>query len=251
MVTGMATVMVTAMTTLMKNRMIDIHNHFMPDVDDGSQSLDMTKLLFKEAVNQGIDTIFLTPHVNSSETRVSREVHKEKFEMLLPIANTFGIKLFLGAEIYMPHRLPDVNYFDYVLGHSKALLIEFSPYMETPIVDHAYNLKHRGYDIIIAHIERYKYLSMEDIIELKQIGIYLQVNASSVIKAGHPEHAKRARMLLKHNFIDFVASDSHNMTTRPPRLKEAYAELVKMKGEHVANQLCFENQQLLLLKHNE
>ena len=247
----MATVMVTAMTTHMKNRMIDIHNHFMPDVDDGSQSLDMTRELFQKAIDQGIDTIFLTPHVNSSETRVSRDVHQEKFEMLVPIAHSFGITLQLGAEIYIPYRLPDINYFEYVMGHSKALLIEFSPYMETPIVDHAYNLKHRGYEIIIAHVERYRYLTMEDIIELKQLGIYLQVNASSVIKAGHPEHAKQARMLIKHNVIDFVASDSHNLTTRPPRLKEAYAELIKMKGEDVANQLCHENQQSLLLKHNE
>lgn len=248
----MAMVMGTAMgmTTVMKKAMIDIHNHFMPDVDDGSKSIDMSKKLFELASNQGVTTIFLTPHVNSSETKVSRDVHKEKYQVLKPIAASYGIELYLGAEIYLPFRLPDLAYDKLVLGDSKALLVEFSPYMETPILDHTYNLKQRGFDVIVAHVERYKYLSIEDIIELKQQGIYLQVNASSVIKAGHPEHAKRARLLLKHDLIDFVASDSHNLTTRPPRLLQAYEALRKLKNEDVAKHLLSTHQMNILFKHN-
>ena len=247
----MAMVMAMDTTIVMKKAMIDIHNHFMPEVDDGSKSFEMSKELFSIAASQGVTTIFLTPHVNSSETKVSRDVHQTTYEKLKPMAAALGIDLYLGAEIYIPFRLPDLEFADYVLGSSKAILIEFSPYMETPIVDHAYNLKHRGFDVIIAHVERYNYLTMEDIIELKQLGIYLQVNASSVIKSGHPEYAKRARMLIKHNVVDFVASDSHNLTTRPPRLLQAYKELCKLKNETVANQLLSSNQMNVLFKHNQ
>ncbi|MGB0174856.1 MAG: CpsB/CapC family capsule biosynthesis tyrosine phosphatase [Acholeplasmataceae bacterium] len=230
--------------------MIDIHNHFMPDVDDGSKSIEMSKELLQIASDQGVTTIFLTPHVNSSETRVSRDIHMKQYNALKPLAQRLGIDLYLGAEIYIPYRLPDLEYSTLTLGDSKAILIEFSPYMETPILDHAYNLKHRGFEVIIAHVERYNYLTVEDMIELKHIGVYLQVNASSVIKAGHPEHAKRARMLIKHDLIDFVASDSHNTTSRPPRLLQAYKELCKLRNESTAKQLLSDNQIKLLFKHN-
>ena len=248
MATAMAMVMVT--TTVMKKAMIDIHNHFMPDVDDGSKSIEMSKELLQIASDQGVTTIFLTPHVNSSETRVSRDIHMKQYNALKPLAQRLGIDLYLGAEIYIPYRLPDLEYSTLTLGDSKAILIEFSPYMETPILDHAYNLKHRGFEVIIAHVERYNYLTVEDMIELKHIGVYLQVNASSVIKAGHPEHAKRARMLIKHDLIDFVASDSHNTTSRPPRLLQAYKELCKLRNESTAKQLLSDNQIKLLFKHN-
>ena len=52
MATGMAMAMVTVIVTKMK-KIIDIHNHSMYGVDDGSNNLEMTKILFLNSRKQG------------------------------------------------------------------------------------------------------------------------------------------------------------------------------------------------------
>ena len=135
--------------------MIDIHNHLLYGVDDGSENLDMTIKLFEEYKKQGITTAFLTPHVNSSVSKEHRDRHIEKFNHLKPIAKKYNIDIHLGAEIYIPYRMPKLNFNEYVLGNSNALLVEFSIYNETPINDHIHNLISEGFDVVIAHVERY------------------------------------------------------------------------------------------------
>ena len=233
-------------TDIIMKTMIDIHTHLIPGADDGSKTLEETKKIFLKYIDQGVKKIFLTPHVNSSVSKKSREYHREYFDVLKEISRSYGLELFLGAEIYLPFRLPDLDYSKYTLGNSNALLVEFSPYNESPILDHAYNLKKRGYDIIVAHVERYSYLEINQIRELKNIGIYIQVNASSLLKKGNVEYSKRAKKLLKENLVDFIATDCHGLIKRPPFLKEAFNFLCKFVGKEYAKDLVFYNQEKLL-----
>ena len=40
----------------------DVHSHYMPKVDDGSSSADMTMKMLRMARDEGIRSIVLTPH---------------------------------------------------------------------------------------------------------------------------------------------------------------------------------------------
>ena len=42
--------------------MIDFHNHVLPSIDDGSQSLEMTLEMLECAYNQGITDVVNTVH---------------------------------------------------------------------------------------------------------------------------------------------------------------------------------------------
>ena len=42
--------------------MIDFHNHILPDVDDGSKSIEMTLDMFRSAELQGITDVVNTVH---------------------------------------------------------------------------------------------------------------------------------------------------------------------------------------------
>lgn len=227
--------------------MIDIHTHFMYEVDDGSSNLEMTKELLKISSSQGVKTIFLTPHVYSLSETAKFSEYNEKFMKISKIAKSFGINCFLGAEIYISFRIPEIDFNKFSMGNSKVLLIEFSTILKTPILEHSYNLIKKGFKIIIAHVERYQYLSIEDIYNLKKMGIYIQVNASSFIKKGKSKHLTLAWKYLENDLVDFVASDSHNLTSRPPNLKMAYDIIEKKIGTKKVNDLFFKNASKILL----
>jgi protein-tyrosine phosphatase len=193
--------------------MIDIHNHSLFGVDDGAKDLAMSLAMIQQAISVGIKKIYLTPHVNGSAQKASRETHIKHFQILKDAAKDLPIELELWAEIYIGQSLPKLNWNDYVV-HNNYLLVEFSPVVESPIVDLCYNLTKKGYRVVLAHIERYGYLTIEDLYELKDIGVTLQVNASSLLGKGQWFHSLRAKKYKKLDLIDVVASDSHDNIKR-------------------------------------
>lgn len=46
----------------MPSRLIDIHTHILPTVDDGAEDQNMSLLMLLRAKEQGITHIFATPH---------------------------------------------------------------------------------------------------------------------------------------------------------------------------------------------
>jgi protein-tyrosine phosphatase len=237
----MVTAMVMAMITHMIQKMIDIHTHIMYGVDDGSKDLNMTKEMLSMSISQGVNVIFLTPHINSSLSEEKFNEYKKRFNEISLLANSFGIECYLGAEIYISFRLPDIDFKKYVMGKSNALLIEFSTIIQNQVLDHSYNLIKKGFKVIVAHVERYDYLSINDIVDLKNMGALIQVNASSLIKRGKSKHINRAWKYIRNNLVDFVASDSHNVTSRIPNMNKAHSILTKKISKEKVNDLFFKN----------
>jgi hypothetical protein len=71
--------------------MIDIHNHILYGVDDGSKDLDMSLAMLKEEMEQGVSTIYLTPHQN--QQTLTGPLLKERYQSFLE-----ELKEVLGAE---------------------------------------------------------------------------------------------------------------------------------------------------------
>ena len=42
--------------------MIDIHNHILPNIDDGSKSFEESINILKQAYESGVTDIIVTPH---------------------------------------------------------------------------------------------------------------------------------------------------------------------------------------------
>ena len=87
--------------------MIDFHAHILPNIDDGSRSIDETFNLIKEAQNVGFDEIVLTPHYKETvfETDVAeRGVWLDAITKNLTTKN-IKAKLYLANEIYMTDNI--------------------------------------------------------------------------------------------------------------------------------------------------
>lgn len=228
-------------------KIIDIHNHMMPYVDDGAREIDTTKKMIEECSIQGIGSVFLTPHVNSSVSKANRETHIKMFLKIKEIANKVKLNVYLGAEIFISDKIPNLDFKKFVMGDSNALLVEFSTYYSSPIIDICHDLIKKGFKVIVAHIERYNYLELDDLYELKNMGVYIQVNASSVLK-NMIFKKNKSLLYIKRGLVDFIASDSHNITNRPQNLKIAYKKIEKSISKKVAKELFFENQSKILIK---
>jgi protein-tyrosine phosphatase len=160
-----------------------------------------------------------------------------RYAALKDYCKELPITLLLGAEIFIGHKIPDLDLSALTFGSKNTLLVEFSPFNETPIVDIVFNLIKRGFQVVIAHVERYQYLTYEELLELKTMGAFLQVNTTSVLKLGHPAHAKKGRDFIRKKLIDIIATDSHNFDTRPPNLDKAFEELKTLVDETYAKSL--------------
>lgn len=208
--------------------MIDIHTHILPNVDDGSKDLETSILMIEREIEQGVTDIVLTPHVQSRVTKANTAKRKAQFELLRDEVSKRGlnINLHLGAEI-MYHSHIDTDFSKYQFGKQNYVLIEFSTKAESPIEDVCYDVMAMGYQVIVAHIERYNYLTIEDIQKIKLSGALIQVNASAILNHDKLANKKTVKKLIKFNLIDIIATDTHNMDKRPPNLLEAKTYLKK------------------------
>ncbi len=186
--------------------MVDIHTHILYGVDDGSDSKEVSKYLLDQAKANNITKILLTPHQNEETNNI--EELKSKFDSFIEEFKDYGIEFYLGSEIYYYDKMLDDldNNKLLTLNNTKYVLLEFSTLIETDIKGIVYDTFMRGYNPIIAHIERYTYLKLEDYYEIKGQGALIQVNSKSFLNKAYK---KQLKYLLKNNLIDFISSDCH------------------------------------------
>lgn len=114
--------------------LIDVHNHSMPGVDDGSPDMDTTFHMFQMAYENDIRAIILTPHYRSSMPDEVTHNRYKAFQKALWVAEKVSpdLKLYLGAELFYDSemlkklqsgRAPTLN-------GTRYILVEFPVYAE-------------------------------------------------------------------------------------------------------------------------
>jgi protein-tyrosine phosphatase len=132
------------------------------------------------------------------------------------------------------------------MGDSDYLLIElptnhFYDFHETFL----YSLQDRGYKIILAHIERYRIFKEQPqkLGELVEQGMFAQVTSKYLTDR---KNRKKGLDWIKSGWIHIIASDAHDLSFRPPLMKEAYKLIEKRFGECAAIWLFEENPRAIL-----
>ena len=55
---------------------VDIHSHFLYDIDDGPKDIEGSISMLKEMKSEGISTVFSTPHFNIGEIKIEEFIKK-------------------------------------------------------------------------------------------------------------------------------------------------------------------------------
>ncbi len=191
--------------------MLDIHAHLIPGIDDGAIDISMSKGMIETYKKEGINNVICTPHMNYLNKDI--DSIKKAFENLKLSFKEANINLYLGSEIYYyENMIKDLKNNELLtLNNSKYILVEFSMQKSVNIPEVIYDLVVNGYIPIVAHIERYDYLTSKDLNEIKKNGGLIQINSLSFI---HKSYKKTLKYLLKNKMVDFISSDCHNDTDR-------------------------------------
>lgn len=230
--------------------MIDIHNHILFGIDDGSKSLSESINIIKKAISNGYTDIVLTPHYRFKQNFVCNNINK--YKRFVELQNEverleLPINLYLGNEITI-----DEDLFYYLnaeeampLNGTRYLLIElpFSNVFEglDSVID---RLIAKGNVPIIAHPERYLYYeNLSEFERLLKKGVLFQGNISSLYgKYGGKVKATLEEML-KKNMIHFMASDIHSDSqTSYDRVDDAKRRVEELtRSKSIADDLFINN----------
>ena len=191
----------------------DWHSHILPDVDDGIRSMKEALAVLARYEELGFREVWLTPHI--MEDIPNTTVHlRERFAELRE-AYKGGIQLHLAAENMLDTLFEERLEADDLLPiGSKAdhLLVETS-YFNPPL--DLYGLLEKiiskGLRPILAHPERYTYMTTADYRRLKEKGVLFQMNMASLVGAYGGEPRQKVGMLLSEHWINYLGSDIHRL----------------------------------------
>ena len=232
--------------------MIDIHNHILVDADDGPKSLEDTIALLRQAKEQGINAIVVTPHhlhprYSNNFDAVTKSI--EELNKIDEIAK-LNIQLYPGQEIRLSDQiLQDIEQHKiYGINYTKYLLIEL-PSNEVPHYTKKllYEIQNKGYIPIIAHPERNKAIARDInlLYELINNGSLSQVTASSLSGELGKNLQKISIKMIEHNLIHFIASDAHNAINRPFMVESLFGN-PKLKKFREEIDMFFKNNEALI-----
>lgn len=195
----------------------DLHSHFIPGIDDGSQSIEETITLLQEMIALGYKKVITTPHIMSDYYKNTPEIILGGLEKVkAAIAeNKLDIEIEAAAEYYLDDFFEEkVEAKQLLTFGNNNILFELPFVSEPPMLNRAiFAMQTVGYRPIIAHPERYTfwYNDFSKYEALQDKGVLLQLNINSL--SGHypPETKKMAIKLIDAGMISYLGSDCHNL----------------------------------------
>lgn len=196
---------------------VDLHSHLIPGIDDGAQNVHQSIVLIRKMMDLGIRKIITTPHIMADYYRNTPETINKGLDILREelVKQDMNIPVEAAAEYYLDET------FDSKLAKGNILTIGDSYLLfEISFVNYPQNLfdiiekiKDKGYKPVLAHPERYPYLSesVDNYRRIKDTGCYFQLNTIALTGYYGKQSQKIGEQLIDNMMIDFISSDMHHL----------------------------------------
>ncbi len=215
-------------------RLIDLHCHILPGLDDGARDLDDSTAMAEQARQDGIEVVCATPHIRHDH-RVPIEEIAGRVAELQDHLDTRGIGVAIapGGELAATAAdgLTDAELARVSLGGAGGwVLLEPAPGpLDATLVALARRLLERGARTIVAHPERHAGAEFEDHLrDLVAHGCLIQWTAEFIALS---EPGGYVMGLARDGLVHLLGSDSHSAHIgRPVRLAAAVGRLGEVRS---------------------
>lgn len=219
----------------------DIHTHILPAIDDGAKNVKESISLLNTMRRQGITKVIATPHfyANESDNPVLDKTNVTKAYDKIKEFIQNGMRILCGFEVHYFSGISDcAQLSSLTIEEGKYMLLELPFYgIDDRVINEVADLHlNCGLNIILAHIERYcadPYF--DDILSLIEDGFaYGQLNCDSLLSR---RGRKIALNLINDGYVSLLATDTHSVSARPPKMDIALKEVEKRLGHEVKKAL--------------
>ena len=213
---------------------IDLHSHILPQLDDGSDSVEMSLAMLYQMAEQGVDVVCATSHYYAKYSSIPAfcERRAEALERLSSVLTAELPRVLPAAEVaYFPH-MEEQDLMPLCIQGTRTLMLEmpFSDWTGLQLETVEALVLDCRYDVVLVHPERFCFSksNRHKLEKLAELPIGLQVNAGSLLRWGT---RRLALDILQMAHMPLLGSDCHNLTSRPPNLKEGRKVVMQKLGE--------------------
>ncbi len=213
----------------------DFHTHILPNLDDGSVSIEQSLEMLKMEAKSGVKRVVFTPHFYPHESSISEflQARNHAYNSLLEATKDIpGLpEMYLGAEVYFYRGMAASEDLKHLtIAGSRYILVEMPEgYWSEGMYEELESMYKNGLYPIIAHLDRYiTPFNTQGIPEkLARLPVLVQMNTQAL-----DSFWKRKQFLkyLKKDMVHLIGTDCHNCTSRPPKMQEA-TKWLKPLGE--------------------
>lgn len=194
----------------------DMHSHILPGIDDGAPDLETSILLIEGLIRSGYERLIATPHIMSDHypntpASIKQALHTLREELK---RKQITIPIDAAAEYTLDDNFGKLlNTGELLTFGNNFLLVE--TFFQSPppnFQELLFQMQLKNYSVILAHPERYHYVdeSLSFLKELKEKGVFLQINALSFTGYYGKREKRIAEKMLDANLIDFIGTDIHH-----------------------------------------
>jgi len=228
--------------------MVDLHHHLLPGLDDGSPDLATSIAMARQAADDGITHVVATPHA-SSRYSFDPDIISARLNALRAAlaAESIALTLGSGCDFHLSYdNIQDAlaHPAKYTINTKTYLLVELPDFGFAPTLGETfYEFQLAGMIPILTHPERNPTLQRTPDILAGWLrnGLLTQITTSSVLGKMGKEAERMAHKLLADRWVHFLSTDAHNLTSRPPHMRQACQLIAHKYGAAYAHRLCTEN----------
>ena len=195
----------------------DMHCHLVPQVDDGSKCIEESIECLNVLKAVGYNKVIITPHFQYPRFPNDEDDIRRRYEEVKQQAKGAGVDIDIagiGGEYRIDSgfakRLENPRFLK--VG-DRYVLVEFSLHQQMMGCDEMiFDMQMKGYEVILAHPERYPYLNVQGtrMEQLKNQGVFFQINALSLGGFYGEEARHKAYEMLEAGWVEFMGTDTHN-----------------------------------------
>lgn len=230
-----------------RKTVIDLHTHVLPQIDDGSESVETSARMLQLMVQHGVDVVCATPHFYGEKMDVETflERREASWQKLQQTVKSMPVSVALGAEVaYYSGISNEPELHKLCIEETNTLLLEM-PYSDWNSfqIDEVMSLAwDSGFDVILVHPERLTARENNKRWLDRLASLPMQVNAGALCRW---RTRRWALEILENAAKPLLGSDCHNMKSRAPNLWEGRNVVERKLGREFLSDMD-KNAQVLL-----